>query len=491
MPYTIRKGGGSCGSSQYAVLVRGTGRTMGCHDTHAQAVDQVAALNANEAREAAVPEALQVNEATTSLSEAAVADDGTVNLRLIAPGWSENGRYYPADVLRRDGPSVFTEGLHTYVDHPRRSDEVDRPERSVRDLAGSLTETARWQDDGPAGPGLYAPARVADAYRPLVDELADDIGVSIRAEGMGERGEAEGRQGMIVSELTSAESVDYVTRPSAGGEVLQLIESVQAQGNTVPSGSAVLTEARNAGHWLEAFIHQSFTERADFLFGEGLLSRDERIALSTAIGEALQAFNAAVERDAPGLYDRDPFQEPDPVPTDVTEAPRGPQGGTAMPEPTSTSAPADLTEATSRISALEAERDQAVRERDQYRDAQRLREATDAVSQAVQAVEIPDRYASVAESIRERASQRVQVSRDESGAISRDALAEAARREVNAEVEQLTKLAEAAGVGQPNGVGGNGDGNGPTPEEATTKLTESFQGLGMSPEAAKAAATAR
>lgn len=146
-----------------------------------------------------------------------------------------------------------------------------------------------------------------------------------------------------------------------------------------------------------------------------------------------------------------------------------------MPEPT------DLTEAQARIQALEAERDEAVRERDQHRDAQRLREANDAVSQAVQAVEVPDRYSEVAESIRERATSRIQVSRDESGAINRDALAEAARREVGKEVDDLTRLAESAGVGTPKGVGGGGAPEPPAP----TKPEDYQESYGLSEAASK------
>jgi hypothetical protein len=53
-----------------------------------------------------------------------------------------------------------------------------------------------------------------------------------------------------------------------------------------------------------------FTDLADDMFGEGRLSRDERIALSNAIGEGLTAFNAVVAEKVPHLYERDIWDEP-------------------------------------------------------------------------------------------------------------------------------------------------------------------------------------
>lgn len=73
-----------------------------------------------------------------------------------------------------------------------------------------------------------------------------------------------------------------------------------------------LTEARNVGEWLEARLHMMFTEIADGMFGEGRLTRDERIALSSAVGDALDAFRIKVEAAAAQLYSRDPYAESSP-----------------------------------------------------------------------------------------------------------------------------------------------------------------------------------
>lgn len=77
----------------------------------------------------------------------------------------------------------------------------------------------------------------------------------------------------------------------------------------------VLREARNVGQWFEAEIHRNFTMVADGQFGDGQLTRDERIALSSAIGDALDAFARKLSQVAPQLYKRDPYG-----PAPVTEA---------------------------------------------------------------------------------------------------------------------------------------------------------------------------
>lgn len=161
------------------------------------------------------------------LVEAALTDGNTVAIKLIDPGWGSSG-YYSADVLRRDGPQVFRAGTHMYIDHPSESEAIDRPERSVRDLAGALVTDARWEDNGPAGPGLYADALVTGPLREVLDDIAPHIGVSIRASGYAQDGEAEGRAGRVITSLVSAESVDFVTRAGRGGQVLPLIESARA-----------------------------------------------------------------------------------------------------------------------------------------------------------------------------------------------------------------------------------------------------------------------
>lgn len=153
--------------------------------------------------------------------------DAPVRLKVIAPGWGSSG-YYSAEMLKRDGPRVFREGTQMYADHPTRTEERDRPERSIKDLAGVLKTAAYWAE-GPAGPGLYAEAEMLGSWRYFLEQAAPHIGVSIRAMGEAQEGEAEGRRGKVIQSLTDALSVDLVTRAGAGGKVLPLYESARGE----------------------------------------------------------------------------------------------------------------------------------------------------------------------------------------------------------------------------------------------------------------------
>jgi hypothetical protein len=171
-----------------------------------------------------VSESVALTGDVINLVEKSAGEDGIFPIRIIKPGWGSSG-YYPSETLKRDGGKVFTKGLKMYWDHPTQSEESERPERSLRDLAGELVTDAEWKDSGLYGAGLYASAKVFEPYRAAVKELTPHIGVSIRAAGIAEQGEADGQKGMIVEEITNAASVDFVTVPGAGGKVLELFES--------------------------------------------------------------------------------------------------------------------------------------------------------------------------------------------------------------------------------------------------------------------------
>lgn len=362
---------------------------------------------------------------------------GRFRLRLIEAGQGSSG-IYPAEVLERDGPAVFRAGTHMYIDHPGASETQDRPERSIRDLAGRLTTDATFRDGA-----LYAEAEVFAHWRPLVEELADTIGVSIRG-----YGEADGG---TITRLRAAESVDFVTRAGAGGRVLELIEAARQQTPTPETVSTDLAEAlvrveeaRNVASWFESRIHLSFTEFADNSFGEGRLTREERIVLSSAIGDALDAFRAAVTTSAPQLYRRDLYEDAPTPETPVVETGDPTEEATV---PTIEELQAQVSDLEGRLSTVESERDTAVADRDRLRDADRIRAEQTAVTEAVAAIEIPPGLEAVATSIRERAARAVTVTRDADGVIAADVLAEAARTAVAAEVDFLAAAPGARVVG--------------------------------------------
>lgn len=160
------------------------------------------------------------------LIEKAVRSDGTIPVKIIQPGWGSSG-YYPADVLERDGPRVFVKGTKMYWNHQTPTEEAERPEGDLNQLAGEFVTNARYMANGPAGAGLYADAKVFEVYQKSVDDLAPHIGVSIRASGRAQQGSAEGREGPIITELIARKSVDFVTAPGAGGQIISMFEAAR------------------------------------------------------------------------------------------------------------------------------------------------------------------------------------------------------------------------------------------------------------------------
>lgn len=233
-----------------------------------------------------------------SFAEAAAPAPGPGRLlvRLISVGWGSSG-YYSAEALKQAAQDrVWPAGTHMYIDHPTVSEGVERPERTVRDLAAVLTEDARWDE---ATQSLVAEARVFSQWRHVLADLAEAIGLSIRGSAEGEVGTVDGRAGFVIRRLSGGLSVDFVTHAGRGGKVLQVLESARS-----------VAEARNVGQWVESRIHRDFTVLADDMAAEGRLTREERITLSGAIGDGLAAFVARVEADAPQLYERDLWDEP-------------------------------------------------------------------------------------------------------------------------------------------------------------------------------------
>lgn len=251
----------------------------------------------------------------TPVIEAPTADKpGRLLVQLIKAGWSQNDRYYSEQVLRRDGPAAFPTGTLNFIDHDTDDEAMARPAGSLSRLASVQTTPAKWD---PQRKALTAEVRLFAPWKEAVTDWAASgaIGMSIRAWAEGKEGTVDGRQGMLVTALTEGRSVDYVTKPAAGGAIVGVLESITRRPTPV-------AEARNIGVWLESRLHLALTQLGDDMYGSGRLTREERIALSSAIGDALKAWTSRVEADAPQLFDRDLYDDPatGTAPADTSEA---------------------------------------------------------------------------------------------------------------------------------------------------------------------------
>lgn len=182
------------------------------------------------------------------LTEAMDADTGQFELQLITPGVGSCGAYPESTLTEAVKAGKWPKGLHLYLDHPTATEEAERPERSVRDLAGVLVEDATWN-----GSAVVAKAKVYSAYRPLLAEAAADIGMSIRAAGLLEAGEYDGKRASVVTSLDEVFSVDFVTRAGRGGAVLSVLESARVAASEASTDTTreLLNDAVQQAHGSE------------------------------------------------------------------------------------------------------------------------------------------------------------------------------------------------------------------------------------------------
>lgn len=287
-----------------------------------------------------------------------------MEITLITPGWGSSG-YYSAEVLQKAAEAkVFPARTQQHIDH-----DSDGGVGSVANLAAALNEDARWDPDyvdeetGQKG-RLVAESRVFSHKREMLAEMKDVIGTSIAAAAEVSFGEAEGRSGRIIEALLPSKTnrVDFVTVAGRGGRIEEVLEAHKVK------------EARNVGQWLEARMHSMFTSISDEMYGDGRLTREERITLSAALGDALTSFTATVEASAPQLFERDLWEDPTPTaeeaaknsassPAAVTENQEEANMATIDDKELSdlresasraTTAEAAITEATERVDAAEA-----------------------------------------------------------------------------------------------------------------------------------------
>jgi len=380
--------------------------------------------------------------------------NGHMVIQAITAGWGSSGYYSPA-VVEAAAP-LFKAGTHMYLDHPSESEKVDRPARSVRDIAAVLTEDGHWDAERQA---VVAEAKPMAPYKELLTDLAEVVGLSIRGSATDiVEGEAEGRRGGIIEGLAHIDSVDFVTAAGRGGKVLQLLESARTNARALDRGVA------------EATVN------------------DKREALSTVVKDAYSADKVYVwlrdfddatawfeveSGDDSGVYQQTYASDADGVATALTGArvevrqvtqyvPVIPAGQSTTEESEEdTMAGTEIEEANrradeanSRATVLEAERDaekqradaaeRQVAEADARKDADKRARTKVRESNATLAAPIVDRI--VAEALRE-----VPLTDDRKlDEAAFDKRVEAAR---TAEESYLAGLAESAGVGTITGFG--------------------------------------
>lgn len=185
--------------------------------------------------------------------------------RILETNRWGSSAYYPHEVVERDGPRIFTAGTHMYQNHMSESEQWDRPEGSVENLVGKLASDAWIEEDG-----LYADVEFYPSYVERITEIHKDVGLSVRASGLTEDAEMDGRYGPVLTALLAVQSVDVVTKAGAGGMLTSILESEREL-----AGSLIETNQEGT---------QSMTD----------VTKEDFEALQTALIEAINGIPAAL-----------------------------------------------------------------------------------------------------------------------------------------------------------------------------------------------------
>lgn len=157
--------------------------------------------------------------------------EGASKNRGKLPGTGQ--RYYPADALAAAAP--LFEGAAAYADHATEP----RKGRSVTDKVGVFREAVYGEHETRGGKVKGIKARFKVMSKALRETLLeaheanepDFLGFSIDALGKVSRKEQDGQVYEWVDAITKVNSVDVVTDPAAGGQVVRLVASADAEGD--------------------------------------------------------------------------------------------------------------------------------------------------------------------------------------------------------------------------------------------------------------------
>ena len=174
----------------------------------------------------AAPESITFRESgfemgLVTLREAAAEFDDenrTVWITPIKPGWGNKRDkfFYTEPALREATEAGLFNNIKMFRDHPRKSDEKDLPERSVKDWFATTRE-AVWNEDRHLP---RVPIKVHDEgdYRRFKD-VPEQVAFSVLGGGMARSGKVDGEDGRIVESLRNVRSVDWVTEAGEGGAI--------------------------------------------------------------------------------------------------------------------------------------------------------------------------------------------------------------------------------------------------------------------------------
>ncbi|MCW2132893.1 hypothetical protein [Arthrobacter sp. VKM Ac-2550] len=175
---------------------------------------------------------------------------GRIRIKIIDAGEGSSGDYPAKTIEQAVKDKLFSAGVHMYADHPSATENFDRPERTIKDLAAVLETDAVYVAEEKAA---YADAKVFPNWREVITEMADDIGVSIRASA--EVDDSSGKR--VITRLVEVMSVDFVTKAGRGGKIAEVLESARAATRAVEQHGVSEATANDLREWLRVALRTS------------------------------------------------------------------------------------------------------------------------------------------------------------------------------------------------------------------------------------------
>ena len=217
-------------------------------------------------------------------------------------GNESDRNWYSAEALH-DAVNRGLFNCKCFADHPTRDEERNRPERSVRGVIGSFTES-RFVPGNPAEVrAVFRPVEGAgfEWVRSLIESAIgspDLVGLSIDGHGAcdGVR-EVNGRQYSVVREISHLGSVDLVTAAGAGGRFVRKLSESVAEIRRVTTDTPIPMSAAQ----LQTHVRESVSELLDGLEREDA----DAVRLSTL------RLSRAAHASLIGSQDTDRLQEAD------------------------------------------------------------------------------------------------------------------------------------------------------------------------------------
>lgn len=173
---------------------------------------------------------------TETLASSVQVTGSKARYLIITPGEGSSAVYTREILEQAVADKVFPAGTQSHANHDTETDTAERPEGDIRNLVGSLTTDAYW--DETLG-GLVAEVKIGTAWREFISDHHDVIGTSISAKA---ELNPDGSLARLVPDPFNR--VDLVTVAGRGGKIVELLEHSKPTMNKVVKETSVPNPAR-------------------------------------------------------------------------------------------------------------------------------------------------------------------------------------------------------------------------------------------------------